>query len=516
MERRNNKIPSFFQMNPTERACLIQTAVSSTKSGYFKGSGSVCSTLAPALASSNKSHQYGWKILPTTNQIDEIDPRRAVATESLGSVIFDEYEGAMARMTMLCYDELWNKTKSYGPGNVVVMVGGGNATTMQMRERGGSNVDRKLFSYSDLDIKIMIRPSMPNFSAVKDSIKMVVNQVVATHKRRLDRCFFKKREGDRENDIIFNDETTTEFKRLMVSRMASLSAAAEVDAAWHCPFEDDASRNKCSKNSYFITKSKAIDGNVKVQIPHLVKAENIPLGYSPVFVSVNESIDGTKPRLSKKSISDMSMSSQSSQSSPSVSSAASVADESSRITSFDLYRIRINNIVDVPWSKAERVNVRLLVSDSESEDVKLVLLPPYEKVVADVIDISIQNRDDTELIDFERRGGFRGLLTETVCKFNQLMIVPTMRECAMEYYKMLNVFECPECKREKRERKYACLIDAIDRIERIERIEMNQRVQAQMQIQRQQQQQYYQQNCAFGGDKYKNNYKKLQVQKQIP
>ena len=426
-------------MTPEELSAYIASAKTSKKSGGIDDA-------------------MQWKILNGGSGVDEVDPIRMRATEALGNTIFNMHDGQLASISLKCYEELEIKLSTLiYERKIVLMAGGGNATAFQMKRYGDydcseeekTNKNKNLFKYSDLDLKIMIRPG-PDFDMIKERVCGVVNQVFATHKRRFDRIFFKKRENDRETNIIFSDEQAELFAE-------TFSMCLGKD--YISPLDDEAVRNQCSTNSYIITKSSGAAGkNVMIRVPHLEKAEKVPLGFSPLFVSVNMSIDGSGQQQQGQQM-PTSLDDDSSCSSGTTDSAA--AD---RVTSFTLYRLRLNVLKRVPVRLALEVSDgsdNNSDSDAIDEEVSVRIEVPFQKVTLDFIDLSIPDQNDTELLDFERRDGFKGALTRDipVCGFN--ILVPTLYEIKAEYYKMLNVFECPLSKRAKRELKYDCICKTI-------------------------------------------------------
>ena len=434
---KENRLSGYLviAMTPAELAAYIDSAKKSKMNG---GCG-----------------EYQWKILNGASGVEEIDPLRMLATEALGSTIFDIGCERFARISLECYKDLWNKlAKLVDENKVVVMVAGGNATAFQMGLFGllepGSNAD--LFRYSDMDIKIMIRPGR-DFAMIKERVRSVANQVFATHKRRVDRIFYKRRKGDSETNAIFTDAEAAQFVEKYKEK---------IGVGFTSSLNNDAVRNRCSTRSCLITKSLGVIGrNVKIQVPHLERAENIPLAFTPLLLSVNESIDGMTMMTSTTATAD---SDTLSRSRNNISN--ELSSKSERVTSFTLYRLRLVNLSDIPLTspRANRINLSLTVNDDES--VSLVFGAPFEKVVADFIDLSIPDENDTELKEFASRGGFDHKLTCDRCIFGYWMTIPTLRECKFEYQKMLTVYDCPECKRERRELKYAAISKACDEFEK--------------------------------------------------
>jgi hypothetical protein len=385
-------------MFPEEHANLVATAKEATQNGFLHG------------------HKY--LILPP-GQIDEIDPKRQEISDRIGSVIFDPQNPEFAKLTLDSFKELNDKLRHYG-SKVIVTLGGSNAVALQMP-------NHDLFSFSDLDFKVMINPTLPQkeFEEIKTCVSYVCNQVFATHKRRLDRLLFKKREGDGESQYFFSSkEQEIKFRTAMLENMPSYCIS---------PLSDDLVRNRLTNKSYMITESLVVLGSsVKIDVSNLPKAERIPLVPTPIFVSVNDSIKRVDP-------------------------------ETERVTSFTLYRVRMKHMI---LRDSDKICVHLRVNKDKGDVIELQLYKPYDKVNADFVDCSIPNRDDTELLSFEKRGGFRFALSQKVSAYGFVLTVPTLEECRFEYEKMLTVFDCPESKREKREKRLSALNEALSRSQR--------------------------------------------------
>ena len=414
--------------------------------------------IAAAKAADRNESLYGikwWLFEDKPKNVDEIDPRRQHMSDAVGRVVFDHRNGERARVSLSFYDEVWNKLAHYGPGRVLVRCKGGNAAAIQMGLRIGPQAALDAgFNFSDLDMDILINPALParDFEEIRANVHRVLRQALATHKRRLDRAFFKPRDGDPEMTYMFRQEAPKEAFRAAVCESVETLQDAQ------CCFSSAEARNKCSNISFLITPSN-IDSvaqpgtkrRVKIEQPHLDKAERIPLTYTPFYVSVNDTVCG-------------------------------VRDNGDQVD-LTLFRIKMSQIVNVPGTVRVGLQVRgayercgspagtvdedvesALSSSSDLEEEEYVVVKintqPYDKVSADFIDVCVPNRADAELNSFARRGGFQGFLSQEVRAFGFVLILPTLAECKLEYYKLLHVFECPESKRAKRERKYAALVAA--------------------------------------------------------
>lgn len=418
-------------MYPKEHAEVIVAAKAATEDG-------------------NMHDTKWWLFEDKVKTVDEIDPRRQHMSDAVGKTIFDLAHPERASLCLAFYNELWKKLCHFGDDKVLVRIKGGNAAAIQVGMAiGPERASAAGFNFSDLDIDVMINPLLPSakFEEIKGIVHMVLRQALSTHKRRLDRSFFRPREGDPESTMFFKSDITKElFKVSLTSNIEKLEHAK-------CCMSDIATRNKSSNISYLITSSNhdsAVEENtkrrVKIEQPHLYKSEKIPLGFTPFYVTVNDTVHGTRKNGDK--------------------------------VDFTLFRMKMSHIIDL--QDQVKVQIRLpqasstcsspcgtadedlisVFSDTSSTD-KLVTLKintePYDKVSADFIDVWVGNQNDHELNEFAARGGFQGKCTTTVPAFGFYLILPTLNECKLDYFKLLYVFDCPDSKREKRQRKYAAL-----------------------------------------------------------
>lgn len=383
-------------MTPNEHALLVQAAKETQKPNALY------------------EHRFHPLTHNNPNEISEVSPISQEVTKAVGSAIFDPTHPKFAKLSLDSYNELCYKLKRYGSGNVMVVLAGSSAVALLIP-------GHDLFSFSDIDLKVLINPRLPpaEFKELQARVCEVCNQVVATHKRRLDRLLFKKKEGDGETNYFLTAEEERLFRASMLEKIERLKMNVK------SPIQDVETRNRLSSKSFLITCSNVLPNtSVKCEVSILPKAECIPLPATPIRMSVNDTID--------------------------------VVHEDGRTTSFTLYRLRMHHMMTQENGRIG-VNMRCTKDDR----VHLQLFKRYEKVNADLVDLTIPNQNDTELISFERRGGFAGYLTQCVNAFGFLLRVPTLQECKLEHEKMLHVFTCPESKRSKRELKLKALEEAL-------------------------------------------------------
>jgi hypothetical protein len=390
-------------MSPEELAELTMAAKNATEDGSLYG--------------------RKWWILKGDGIAFSIENIKQQVSDAYGQVIYND--AAYIRLSLEFYSELidkfqafnnWNKTEK----SVQIRMKGGNAAAIHARKNLTDQQLIDLFGFSDLDVEILINPKMPQaeFDTVYDRACNVANQVMATHKRRLDRGFFKNNVSQ-ESDYFFGDDIKNNFRKTIASTLDKVELRS-------C-FESDIVRNKCSNTSCIITDTVHGD-KVRIEAPHFPRAERIPLGYSPVVGSINDTI-----RLKTEGT-------------------------NGHVVDMNLMRLKLGNIIEC--EEVRRVSMRY----NEKEDrVKVHFIVPYKKVFSDFIDLAIPRKGDSGLADFAMRGGFFDRLNIVYNVFGYLVTLPTLQECRDEYYKLMFVYDnCPDCKKEKRQQKYNILTDLIN------------------------------------------------------
>ena len=353
---------------------------------------------------------YWYNVMPKNNKPDEEDEKKSLVTRALMNTIFANPEYRMFALKI--YDILVNKlnnnpyTRQHYHTNIVVQLKGGVAYTYLL-ERADD-----IFPYSDLDIVIYINPTLSpqTFKTLKDTVSIIVLQTISQYKRAIDYMFFSNKErmtqeqrNRQSAEQFMSDELIERFKEHYNKALENISGEK---GDFVSPFSCNEIRNAASKHSYLITNSVAKDDSVvRVEVPHFESCERIPLRKTPMFCSYNESIRFN--RLADPEAGEL-------------------------IGSFDLFRIRFNNIV---------------IFKDEEEEGKMY----RQNVTADFVDISIPNQDDAELVDFWNNGRTMMVKDETA---NIWLVIPDFVCGISDLYKMLNLYVCPEAKREKRQKRY--------------------------------------------------------------
>jgi hypothetical protein len=221
--------------------------------------------------------------------------------------------------------------------------------------------------------------------------------------------------SDREPDVLMSEEVKTSLRRDLVSSFKEIGVSSAV--------ESDLVRNKSSNINYLITNNTSADNaKVKIEMPHLEKAQCIPLRFTPVYVTKNDTIQNVS--------------------------------DTGRVTDLILYRMKFGQIVE----RTDKLNFKMKVED---DTVKVLMSGAYIKVSADFIDLNIPTKKDSGLLDFVERGGFNGRLNVNLKFAGCDVTVPSIYECLEEYRKLVYVYDTPDCKKAKRLAKYEAISSLI-------------------------------------------------------
>lgn len=334
-------------------------------------------------------HGCYFKLLDNLGDASIVEPNamKQDMTNVVGKIVYTE---RFASLGLACFNNLYRKLSWYGPEYVRVVLKGSTAIALQ----------RDDFDFGDVDIGIYINPSLPkaHFDKIFTEVSIVCGQVIAKHKQMLDRTFFRPREG---HDVLLGEEDKYIFKDLHIKAMEKIGVSSCFSA-----------RNESSSNSIYITRSDALDDKVvRINMPHYERAEKIPLEYTPIFCSINDTIKQKK--------------------------------KDGRVTDFSLFRIK--------WG-----NCKCISSDTASESSSTSGGEKHTRMASDFIDITVLKQEDSSLIDFLERDGFsaRSPLTCLINKWGWRVTCSSITECIHDIHKSLLVYDMSE---EKKERKQAML-----------------------------------------------------------
>lgn len=350
-------------------------------------------------------HGYQYRLLPKTTDVID-DPKRQEATEATAKVVYNKKD-SYRNLSLGFYNILVCKlvehpfTSQFIWRDLMLVVKGSNAYAMLLP-------DDPVLPFSDLDIIISINPRLPTqlFNDLHNICKTLVLQTMSQFKKTIDHMFFMDSGRPDIKNMWMSDEDIEEFKADHKAAMREIGMLSV--------FENTDVRNHCSRHSFVLMNSEVYDDKVvKIEVPHFNKCEYIPLRYTPVFCSYNETLSyGTR--------------------------------------NMELYRIKWNNMM---VSEVEdEVAVKLKVNDDDCS-VSVSVDSVYEDNVipADFIDVCFLNQNDSELISsWSNRYSYQCVYDDCVKVW---VVVPNMLACARDLWMMLNVYECPESKREKRQRK---------------------------------------------------------------
>lgn len=337
------------------------------------------------------------------------DARRATVTRVLAEALFTpEFKSlALSFYSLLVHKLCMNPVV----GNMcfrefIVLMKGSNA---HVYLNGGIMDD--VFRVSDTDIVVCINPFLPieTFDVIKRQVEITIRQTMSQYKRTLDQMLYLNG-GTQNNNFapIVPENVTAGFKQAFTAKLEAVKVLEgediEMAGGFISPFKDNETRNKCSRNSFIITNSKASkDHVVRVEVPHFDMCERVPLKRTPFFCSFNETIDFSR-------------------------------DDTGSKGRFNLYRLKMN--VLHRWTDVE------------------IGVQKEDKIPADVFDVSIPDRDDVELIHFWSRGMSVNVLDKDTHIWVTIPDVPT---CIAELTRILDTYESVESKKEKRMKKLEAL-----------------------------------------------------------
>jgi hypothetical protein len=372
----------------------------------------------------NNRGPYHYNVYPKTenNIVDDIDNKKSIMTDTLAKIIYTK-NPKYKYLSLGFYYSLIEKIRTnLNIGHLLwrdihIIIKGANAYMYLTK-------DIQNFPCSDLDIMIYINPHLKDdeFNNIKQELKRLVLQNLSQYKRLLDNMFFiGNSNAFKESEMykqsrLFSDDLIQSFKEDYNKEVDNLNT--KKNQLIISPFESDEIRNSCSRYSFMLTNHQDPKSIVKIELPHFDKCENIPLKKTPFFCSANETIEFMR-------------------------------DGQNLEGKFDLYRIRFNN---------------LFVEFNEDGKVAR-----EERIPADFIDVSISSKSDAELLDFYKLARCEHILDHDVSswpilrdgnweKVNCWLVMPNIKSCVNDLYKMLNVYECPENKRNKRELRYKALL----------------------------------------------------------
>jgi len=360
----------------------------------------------------DEEHSLGWVVLPRDHTPDE-DMRRALVTKALAKTIFTKnvkYKVFSLKFYQKLMDKLRRspKLQEYADQFVVVLKGS-NAYKYLLSMLSQDNHE-DVFHWSDTDLTIYINPSLPEvlFDEIRWFLHVNLVLTISEFKRGMDQMFFLKDAGKTSGfDYRFAEyNVVEEFKK---DFQTELDALNDESGKFISPFrfsnnmQSEINRNKCSKNSFLLVASEneLHKGSVvMVDMPYypetsFSKFGLCPLVRTPLFGSYNQTIKFDR-------------------------------DGEGTNGEFELYRIRLNVMYDIKDSNR------------------------YDKITADLIDVSVPKQTDAELIDFWNHGSWVTVYEKVLgCQ----IIVPDIATCINELEKMLYVYESPEYKKEIRKKR---------------------------------------------------------------
>lgn len=293
--------------------------------------------------------------------------------------------------------------------NVIIAIKGGTAYAIIAKNKGD-------FPNSDLDITIYINPELDInlFNNIKKCIEQIVAQTLSLHKKNIDNAFFLTH---KTNNINFLDNVSIEeFKAKYTRKMNEIGIPSI--------FDNKTSKFVSSKNSFIIENHEnLLNASVRIEIPHFPDCEKLPLMMTPVFCSKNNTLQFMDNNLKR---------------------------------SFCLFRMKLNNNYR---EYDDNVQVRLNINNDDHIKVNIKPRYGFKQISADLIDVSIPNHDDDDMIDTWKHGNFLNVFDNV---FSRSLTIPTIHSCIRDIQKMLNLYTSSEFKRNKRILKMQKLLNYLE------------------------------------------------------
>lgn len=242
-----------------------------------------CRTRLRAPRRDASSTRYQFSILPKmlNSNHNNMNELQVAATNALANAIFggpDAFKQISLNFFKRLHDKIsHNKhTRDY-MDDIRVVVKGGTAYAILAHD----------LPFSDLDVAIFINPRIPDetFDALHEAVNVIVGQVLAGYKKMLDTMFHFTSYQNPQVDCLkdFAQQDVDAFKQAHIRAMA----AAGLTSA----FESVSLRNAASRNSFIICDHLLQqDKVVQVDVPHFNMAECIPLAYTPLHCSFNNTV----------------------------------------------------------------------------------------------------------------------------------------------------------------------------------------------------------------------------------
>lgn len=315
-------------------------------------------------------------------------------TETLAETIY-KTDVRYRKLSLHFYGLLTDKIRSHKHlsryhDEIVILVKGSNGYAYLLDEK------YNMFGFSDLDIVIYINPFLDSklFNHIKGIIGTLVLQTISQFKRTLDHILFLDRPFGEE---FMSKELVSKFKDDFKDMVAERTEGKILT-----PFESEEVRNECSRHSFMICHSEAKqDTLVRVEIPHFINCERIPLRKTPLFASYNNTISFNRTDEKNEDLID---------------------------GEFELIRLRINCF------------------DKENN----------ERIPLDFIDVSIPSFRDRELVHFWKHGD---CVVKKDVHMNMWVNVIDINSALYDLNNMLTIYNCPDWKRKKREEKYTKMLE---------------------------------------------------------
>ena len=410
----------------------------------------------------NSDRKFGWAVLNRKDGPIEDDPRKSMVTKALAKTIFTKAPAytmiSLRFYNMLTSNIRWHQYLPEFADKFVVLLKGSNAYKYHV---GNKYPDE--FEWSDTDIVIYIHPStdnqrVPLFDKLRAYLHEVVVQTIAEYKRGLDQMLFLP---NANMDYRFlNQEIVEDFKIAFQEELDLLND--DKGGKFVSPFllngglytekqvqESEENRNHCSRQSFVLVPSeneKLKSQVVMVDVPHYCEltegryntvASTCPLQRTPLVSSFNTTIKFDR-------------------------------DDEGSNADFNLYRLRLHVMLQYPERKMRKERKERKTPDgelasgsnlptsssAEPNDSADVEGKWFEKIPADLIDISIPRKNDSDLMEFWKNGSWVTFYEDVL---GYQISIPSVKTCVDELDRMINKYDSADYKKEIRERRLAIL-----------------------------------------------------------
>jgi len=299
------------------------------------------------MMSYEKNPSFQAIVKPSVNNVRKDNPIVSSLTDSIAQVFFSPLN---RRIVLNLYEEIITrmKKKQYicqNWDNIRVLVKGSTAMTLLFPYDNN-------FQFSDMDIIVSINPYLRNFDILRKIMIEITSQALSYHQKVVSNMFVMTN----PNDMMKKHFFLTDHQISTVKREYGYVMKKFADETI---FSDITVRNKASRNSFeILPHAFKKDHVVLIDVPFFDKCNMIPLLYSPIYATKNDTIDYTE-EINGEII----------------------------VRRFTLFRLKINNLIDTEKANIflekkqtkNQENVLQTISSSELSETDQSSNKEYEK-----------------------------------------------------------------------------------------------------------------------------------------